>query len=450
MSTLGAGLARFVSGIRHSDIPAEAREWARKGITDCLAVIIAGCREEPPTLLRSAIDIPGTASEAAYLGLTPEARGSAANAAWINGTAAHVLDYDDALNGHPSAVIVPALIAEGEALGASGAELITAYVAGYEVYVELGLREKDVLQPKGWHPTSVFGAIVAAAACAVLRKYDAERTAQVLGLAASQSCGLVSAYGTMAKSVQVGRAPYVALLSSRLTSLGMTCAPEVVDGFMKAISPRGRVDTASDVDLGNDWHIVRHGLNFKRFPVCYLTHRLIDAALQLKESGLNPEDVEHIDASISDISADMLRYHAPDAALPAKFSVEFAVTAALLEGNVTLAETTDAYVRRPEVQAFMRRINVQTNRNYDPEDPKNSLYDELTVTLRDGRTLRSGQIRHALGNARKPLPAEAMRRKFIDCVKYGNPRIDGPKLLGLLEDLEALPDCRALVQAAVA
>ena len=141
----------------------------------------------------------------------------APEAAWINGAAAHALDYDDvALRGHPSAVLVPAILAEAESLKATGAQMATAYAAGYEVWADLQRRDPDQHHEKGWHPTGIFGAIGAAAACASLRGLDPETATQAIALGASQSAGLVSNFGTMTKPFHAGsrRTP----ASSRLAS----------------------------------------------------------------------------------------------------------------------------------------------------------------------------------------------------------------------------------------
>src|SRR6202035_864533 len=107
---------------------------------------------------------------------------------------------DVSLDGHPSAVLVPAILAQGEASGSSGAEMLTAYIAGYEVWAELLAREPTPLHRKGWHPTAVLGPVAAAAACAKLRGLDAAATATAMAIAASMAAGLVANFGTMTKS----------------------------------------------------------------------------------------------------------------------------------------------------------------------------------------------------------------------------------------------------------
>src|SRR2546421_7666864 len=194
MAPLTAELGRFVSALALSDVPLEAQAVAKTGFTDCFGVMIAGAREGVVALIDR--ELAGH-DAAALASLIPSgARRNVEDATLVNGVAAHVLDYDDVtLDGHPSAVLVPAILAQGEASGSSGAEMLTAYVAGYEVWTELLVRETVPLHQKGWHPTAVRGPLAAAAACSKLRRLDAGATSTALAIAASMAGGLVANFG---------------------------------------------------------------------------------------------------------------------------------------------------------------------------------------------------------------------------------------------------------------
>ena len=400
--TLASGLAEFVAGLVFSRLPPQAVQVAKTGITDCIGVAIAGSAEPPVQILRRALVSPGCDGEATVLGAQNGLRTAAAEAAWINGTAGHVLDYDDVARGHPSVVIVPAILALAETLDASGADLITAYVAGYETWMELMLRERGSYQEKGWHHTPILGALAATAACANLQRLDCEQTTSALGIAAAQASGIVASHGTMMKSVQVGRAAHTGILSARFARLGMTASPDVLDherGFLKAISPAGEVDIEKSVEhLGSVWHICKHGLSIKRYPVCYRAHRAIDATLgMLERRPLRPDEIDRIEVSTSRIDAMILLNHSPESGLAAKFSMEFAVACALICGNVGLQQLNDDYVRRDDVQRLMARIKVVSNDDYDPNAPGFSVHDHVTVFLRSGEVMESDKVRYARG-----------------------------------------------------
>jgi len=168
--------ANFVANLKPTDLPDRCLEAARIGIVDCVGVMIAGAREQPVRIVSTMV---ATSTQNDGAPEIPSGRNLAApDAALVNGVAAHVLDYDDvALSGHPSAVLVPAILAEGWSLDAGGADAVAAYVAGYETWAQVVALEPGSLHERGFHPTAIMGALATAAACARLRKLDAEKTA---------------------------------------------------------------------------------------------------------------------------------------------------------------------------------------------------------------------------------------------------------------------------------
>src|ERR1043165_9549766 len=204
MPALTTDLATFVATIDPAAVPARATFGARIGLLDCVGTMIAGAEEEAGRLV-AAIGPAYTGNDGA-----PEIPGgrnlSASDAALVNGVAAHVLDYDDvAMDGHPSAALTPAILAEGWALGSSGEEAVAAYVAGYEVWALLQELEPGALHERGFHPTAIWGTLSAAAACARLNHLDAGETTTAIAIAASLAAGTVANFGTMTKSLHAGR-----------------------------------------------------------------------------------------------------------------------------------------------------------------------------------------------------------------------------------------------------
>src|ERR1700758_240367 len=324
--TLTQDLGRFAADVSFERLPQGAADVARIGFIDCVATMIAGAGDPAPQLLRKALHPTGGATALYFAGETSPAP----EAAWINGTAGHALDYDDvaSLRGHPSTVLVPAILAEGEALGASGRAMLAAYVAGYETWAELAWRDPGHHHRKGWHPTGIFGPIGAAAACASLRHLDAERTTHALALAASQSSGIMANFGTMTKPFHAGRAAHSGLIAARLAEAGFTASADAIEhpqGFLSALSPAGEVDRETPArTLGTEWKIVKYRLGIKKYPACYCTHRALDAMLDLlARPPLRPEEIERITVSLSDTHALILRNHRPQTGLEAKFSIEF-------------------------------------------------------------------------------------------------------------------------------
>src|SRR5712671_4406654 len=439
--TLTQDLGRFAADVSFERLPAEAAAVARLGFTDCIATMIAGAGDPAPQLLRKVLHRAGGDATLYFTGESCPAP----EAAWINGTAGHALDYDDvaSLRGHPSTVLVPAILAEGEAIGASGRDMLAAYAAGYETWAELAWRDPGHHHRKGWHPTGIFGPIGAAAACASLRRLDAEGAARALALAASQSSGVMANFGTMTKPFHAGRSAHSGLMSARLAELGFTASLDALEhpqGFLSAVSPDGEVDRESaPLGLGSEWKIVQYRLGIKKYPACYCTHRALDAMLELlARQPLQPAEIARITVSLSDTHGLILRNHQPDTGLAAKFSMEFAMAAAVISRRAGLAEYTDGFVRRPEVQELMRRVGIETNRNYDPEVSGASVFDQVRVELVGGRIVESAKVARAKGHADRPLSEDELFEKFRTCLDAGGARIAPDVLFDRLRHLEEL------------
>ncbi|HWI82134.1 MmgE/PrpD family protein [Ramlibacter sp.] len=450
MTGLTAQLAAFTANPRLADLPPRAVEIVQSGFADTIATMLAG-REEP--VVRIARDfVAGRQSAAAEASLLlGERKAAAADAALVNGAAGHALDFDDvALGGHPSTVLVPAVLAEGERLDASGEDALRAYLVGYEVWAELFRREPDAYHLKGWHPTAVLGTVGAAAAVASLNKLPQQQCQHAIALAASMACGLVANFGTMTKPLHAGRAAAAAIDAVRFAASGLTAAPDAIEhhaGYLAALSPQGRVDRESPAaGLGRELRVLEYGLSIKKYPTCYATHRVIDGVLDLaREHRLRPEDVQEVRTRIGVAQASMLRNHQPVTGLEAKFSLEFAVASALVAGKVGLGELTDDFVGQRAVREVFPKVRIATDDTPCPIEPIFARNDSVQIVLRDGRTLETGDIRFARGNAMAPLAPADLRTKFIDCAGRA-PDIDAAALFARLMDLRSVPRLRALAR----
>jgi 2-methylcitrate dehydratase PrpD len=188
----------------------------------------------------------------------------------------------------------------------------------------------------------------------------------------------------------------------------------------------------------DDWRLLAHGLSVKRYPVCYASHRAIDAVIALRdEAGLRPEETASVTVWLGKAPAATLRFSAPRTGLEAKFSLQHNVAAALADGAVGFAQLADDYVRRPDLIALYPLIRAELDSEECPDEPGMALNDRVVIETRDGRRLDSGPIRHPRGHARAPLGDAELNAKFLDCARRGGATTP-ERLLADLYGLESL------------
>ena len=428
MAALTDSILHFVTESYRLSVPGKALDIAKVGFTDCLAVMMAGLKEPVAHVLRRAIAERGGKTESRLLLGTDKAL--AADAALIGATTAHALDFDDyAYSNHPSAVLVPAILAEAEVTGASGADMLRAYLIGYETWGAIMKREPDHLHSKGWHPTAIFGALGVVAALASLRKLDETATRNALGLAVAHGGGVMANFGTMAKPYQGGRASQAGVASIRLALAGMDAGAEAIDGaggYLQALSPNGKVDLTSPADyLGKEWYITEHGLNIKGYPTVGASQRVIDAAIQLKKDhDVDAKNIDRIVVHISEKHIAVMNFHQPQTALEAKFSVQFAAVAGLVNGQLGFQEMSDAFVQRVDVQDLMARVELVIGPDDDPIYPVGARADKVGVRLKDGTMIESQEVERARGHGLNPMSQDDIKAKFMMCTeRYLDPQL---------------------------
>jgi 2-methylcitrate dehydratase PrpD len=455
---LTADMGRFLASLRYESLPQDAIKTVRLGFTDCIACLVTGW------------DMAVTRTSARGLGITHDGANTPISAlqapaperALIYGVASHAIDYDDTgLAGHPSAILVPTILAEAAETGATGKQMIAAYVGGYELWANMTYREPDPLHRKGWHPTAMFGTIAAAGAVSVLRGHDAAMATRTLGVAASLAGGIVGNFGSMTKPYQVGRAAQSGLLAARLAEAGLTSTETAIEddlGFLRAISPKGAVDTKSPAAFGKEWGILKSGINIKLYPVCYAIHRAVDAVIDMRaKRPVRSEDVAAIDVEIGETQADILRVHRPTNGLDAKISGEFAVVSAIVAGACGNSELTDAFVNRRDVQDLIGKVRIVTTPEKDDHEPAHSPFDRVSLVLKDGSKLTTDAVARPRGHFQRGVEPEKMWAKFEDCTKpmLGErgartlfDTIQNLERLGSIADLGIFPSASRSVNAA--
>ncbi len=405
MTSLTADIGRFVADLKFQDVPAEILPIVRNAFTDTVAVIMVGIDEPVADIVRMTLVEPSGVAEARACLSTHVV--SAPGAALLGGAIAHCLDYDDqSLSAHPSSMLVPAILAEGEALGSTGEELVTAYVAGYEVLSELWRRDRN-LHSKGWHPTSVFGVMAVAAAGSVLHRLTADQTSTALAIAASHAGGIFANFGSMTKGYHAGMAARNGLESARLAKAGLSAGADTIEnkqGFLMAFSPGGKPDRDAPIKLGQDWYLPKHRPVTKLHPTCTFMHRSFIATRDmLQERPLPADDIASVEVKMGRGQVTVLVYDRPQTRYEAEFSGQYAIAAAVLLGRMGVPELADEVVQRADMQAFFPKVSLTPVDEFDERVPVFSPTESVTITLTSGEVIDSGPIASMLGYADNPV-----------------------------------------------
>ncbi len=440
---LTRALAEQARTLTYADLPEDVRKLARQCLVDYVACTLAGSKDELAAILLAEMQEQGGAPVATVIGHS--ARLPVLSAAVVNGASSHALDYDDvnlAMTGHPSVVLLSALLALAEERGSSGQDVMTAFVAGYELQCRLGLAlAPGHYNALGFHATGTLGSFGAAAACAHLLGLDEAKFATALGIAGTQAAGLKSLFGTMCKPLHAGKAAYHGALAVRLAQRGFTARGDIIEcaqGFARTHSP--------------DWHPERalaepprgfHILNnlFKYHAACYMTHAPIEAARRLREEhGLRPEQISRIRLGLDETCDRICNIPAPRTGLEAKFSLRLTTAMALAGVNTGGLESYSE-----ETAADPTLIALRDKVEFDFRSGVSNTVADMELVLTDGRNLSTS---YDSGVPASDIGEQGGRitEKFTALAEPVLGRSKAGDLLGQISKLDQLANLRGLMR----
>ena len=442
-------VAKFIVNTNYEHIEPEVIDRAKHAVLDFLGVTLAGSLETAGKVIAEYAREANSKAEAAIIGKGFKAY--APIAALSNGTMAHSLDYDDTCHswpGHPTAVILPAVLALGERHRRPGKEILEAYIIGFEVGSKIGLAVGKHLRRIGWHNTGTIGSIAAAAAAAKLLRLNPQQTRTALGVSASLASGLVQNFGTMTKPLHAGNGARNGVIAALLAEKGFTAHENILEekqGFCNVLG--GAREYELEVDkLGNPWDIMASGIGFKPYPSCRGTHCAIDAALILhEEHHFNPGDIASVECIVGPMQSQILLYPRPQTGLQGKFSLEYCVSVALLEGKVHLKHFTDEEVLRPEVQKFLSKVGRTIPSGLDAAT--RGYPQTVVVRLQDGKEFPHTVMDDmSKGSPDNPMAVEELHSKYRECARLVLKPEQAEQALSVVSNLESLQDISQLME----
>ncbi|MGE0224936.1 MAG: MmgE/PrpD family protein [Acetobacteraceae bacterium] len=440
----GEQLARFVAGSRWDGLPGPLRHEAKRSLLNVLGCSL-GVARTPPVEMAVRVLVPLSGADRVTVFGRPE-RLDSLGAAFVNAISGNLLDYDDTHLRtviHPSAPVAPVVLALAEQRGLSGAEVLHAFLLGGEVECRIGNAVSPGHYARGWHITSTCGVFGAAAAAARLLGLDATRTWHALGIAASQSAGIVENLPSAAKNVSVGNAARNGLFAALLAEQGYEAAPAAIEGKLGWAQAMGDAPAVAEITegLGTRWEI---GTNtYKPYPCGIVMHAVIDACLALRqEHGLIADQIAEVT-----VSGDQLLLDRGDRAVAnerdSRVSIHHCAAVSFLLGSAGLRAFEEATVHDPAVVALRGR----TRARLDAASPRGAA--TATVRTTDGRVLER-TVHHPRGSMERPLSDEDIAAKVRDLADHGG--FGGPvgqmiETVWRLDDLPRVEPLLALLRA---
>ncbi len=407
--TVTRQLAAFLVETSFDDIPGQAIDVAKTTVLDTVGVTLAGARDHTGTTAISLVKDWGGKPVSVVMG--GGFRTSAPNAAFANGTSAHALDFDDRsipIN-HYNASLVPAVLALGEAIGASGRKVLESFVLGYEIGARIGTGFGVGYYFKGgWHPANAWGPIGTAAGCAKLLDLDIDQTRMALGIASSSAGGIRKHYGSNTKPLHCGYAARNGIVAAELAQRGFSADPDVLDqtpeardtahkyfSFPQVFCGTGNFDLDIMVEgLGEKYYLIDSPPEVKLHPGSISTSRFIDLVIEsMSQHSFTASDVEGVNCFVTgaylDAASPFLNPTCPD---EARYSLPYQIAVTLLDGNSWIDQHTEDRMAQTDVKDLTACVTCTELSDGDPEGYDMASFKQMEApkiafTLKDGRTI---------------------------------------------------------------
>ena len=440
-------VARWIIQTELETLSAIVVEKAKKSILDTLGVAIAGVNTDVSGVISAYLETLGGNPQSRVWGTAIKT--SIQLAALANGTIGHALDYDDTSHsyiGHPSISVLPAVVATGEQVNASGADVVLAFVIGTEAACKLGAMVSPKMYADGWHSTSIIGAFGAAAGAAKILGLTECQVSHALGIVTAQASGIKGHFGTAAKPYQVGRSAENGVVAALLAQKGLRSNSDIFEkesGFCHTFKVSHETDPFLST-LGNPFDINQPGFYLKEFPSCSSTHPALNATIALiQKHAIDPLMVKNIDCASTPLVVDSLPYSDPQNVDQARFSLQFCLARALLnQGALTLADFCLEFLNDPETLLIMDKIKLRLSselakKGYAPADGPEAAI--IKISMKDGRQYQS-QAAFADWRPNKMPSWETLAGKFCDCVSQAMSSQKSDQAVEMIRRIEYIPE----------
>jgi len=388
-----------------------AMQAAKCNFLDTVGCILAGTVTSQFELAREYAAKYGSMKESLILG---GGMTEAGHAALAHAVAAHACDYDDMcvyLNGHPSALIVPVVLALGDCLDKMTWEVLEAYMVGVEIASAFGRMFNESNYSKAWNQTTTLGIVGAVAAAGKMMELSQEEMTHAFGIVLGESSGNKANFGTMTKDLTVGMAALKAVKCAEFAKMGFTSSRLVTEGnngFFQSIGNVVSTRPLFDFLEGGESVFLCPGLVIKPYPTCRGNHNVMDIILKLiKEHSLEPDDIQMVSCKVQSTVIDTERYPNPQSGAEGKFSIAYCAALCILNGRLDILDFLKKKISDPSVLKQMAKVTV----TLDPTMQKARFGADVTIKTRTGASFQLASC-YAKGDPLNPMSKEEVKNKF--------------------------------------
>lgn len=432
--------AHWAVSTQHHDIPAAGVEHVKRSFLDWIGCALAGINSPAVRIVNDYVRAEGGMPQARVLGT--DIQTTSANAAFANGVVGHVEDYDDS-GSHPASYLTPTVLALGDELRLPGNQLLTAWAIGYDVSAMIG---ENLHPDRAWHKTAIFGTMGAVAAASKLLGLDALQTRMALGIGASEAAGVMRNFGTMTKAFHPGNAARGGIVAAKLARGGFTADPDIIEaryGYADCFGGEKCYIPAMTRFLGDVSMISSKPPSIKAWPCCSSNHRTLTGIMGLlARQSIAADDIARVEhyGYVEPGTGSLQRTEIRNG-LEAKFSMEYNIAAAFIDGKVDLSTFSEARWNRGDIQVLMKRIE----RYHDPEAARHSARTQGALEMGRMRVfMKDGTVHDVELGPRTTLKGSAVVDKFIANASGALDRARIERVISIVSHLEQLENTREL------
>jgi 2-methylcitrate dehydratase PrpD len=441
-------IAKFVFETNYDALPTETIEIAKKAIIDSVGITLAGYKEKGGSIVTKIIRELGGASQTRIV--VDGVKAPVTDVAFAHGAMAEFLDYGDSYNApttHPSCTVVPVVLALGEKLRSSGRDVIEAYVLGMEIGGKVGFGAvPNATSGIVWSPIKYLGCLQATIAAAKMLKLDMDQIRVALAIVSTTVGGPMATFWSMIKGIHSGDTARSGIMAALLAKGGFTGEKNIIEikgGFADSVFGEGNYDLDKMTsNLGNPYHIIKPGLDFKKYPCCFGTQWSLDALIPILEKHkISYEDIENVEL-ISPLSHKFLNRPNPETEIEAKFSLQYVIGATILDGRPVIDTFHEPRIFDARQREAMKRIKITHSKAALIRSPE--WENNVTVRMKNGQEYKNSV------DFPTPLSFDDIVAKYEQCAQIVLPPKQVKRSIELLKNLDTVKDVTVLMDALIA